>query len=543
MAFFADNHTIPPRHYRAAYQHVLCKGARQRSRSRSLRSVMERTKAVCTSHGREFRFSELSWASSSDDSDTESPRKKRAQASRASAADDRSLTRKRGGKVREFVLQPAYDLLPCHTITTVAARDAKRRARLAEKAPRRFRFIDVPPDTSDESDSSESDADDKPSVARETPDEDTGSESFRTCRDDRDDEAPRLTRRHRLQAPHDGLETSPATTRRQDDADSEAAELRLQPPHDGQEASPAGSASTNKNEIADSDSEASEAAELRSACTWLTPADYGVLTSPEGWLNDIIVNAYAELINIRNSTYFEKQGRDSASDAACDPPATGIGQDSNPVLHPRGVRPRKRTPVRTRSTRATNASDDASVMVEGGRRKTFVFGSFFYERLTSEGRYQFSNVQRWTKCKSWSLSTPAKPVLEYGKVLVPIHVHEAHWVLAAIDITYRRFVYMDSLQAGDTCGVIPTLRRWLIDELTDKYTADVVRLQEVPSWEVVINPPYVGTQTDAASCGMFMLALAERLELGKVPVITQGDIPSLREQASRCLRERKLPKQ
>ena len=100
---------------------------------------------------------------------------------------------------------------------------------------------------------------------------------------------------------------------------------------------------------------------------------------------------------------------------------------------------------------------------------------------------------------------------------------------------------MDSLHRGDTTGVIPTLRRWLMDELTDKYTADVVRLQEVRSWEVVINPPYVERQTDGGSCGMFVLALAEHLELGEVPAITQGDIPALRKEAADCLRAGVLP--
>ena len=459
------------------------------------------TRGVCTSLGRQTRFAELSWATDSEDSDADAPRQTPAHVSRASAADDSSLTRRHDGNVREIVLKPAYDLLPCHTITTVAARAAKRRRRVIENAPRRFRLLDIAPDSSDESD-----ADDRSCSAREASVEDTASNSFTTCRDDRHDEAS-----HRLQPPHDGQEANTASPRKQDVADSEVVPQPVSLPLE---------------------------VERRSACAWLTRADYQVLTSCEGWLNDNIVNAYAELLNDRNCSYFQKQQRDIA-DAACDPPATGSGQDSR--AHPSVVRPRKRTPVRTRSTRATKASGDASVMVEGGRRKTFVFGSFFYNTLSLKGVYDFSRVQRWTITKSWSVSAPAKPVLEYGKLLVPIHVHENHWVLAGIDLTYRRFVYMDSLLGGDTTGVIPTLRRWLIDELTDKYTADVVRLQEVPSWEVVINPPYVGRQKDGGSCGMFVLAHAEHLELSEVPTITQGDIPALREEAARCLREGILP--
>ena len=495
------------------------------------------TRALCTHLGREIRFQDLSWASSSEDSDGEAPPKKRHAAdgphvARANAADDSSSTHKQDANVREFVLKPAYDMLPCHTITTMAARAAKQRGRLTQKAPRRFRFIDVPSDTSDESGDEE-----KALSAREPHGEDTGSDSFRTCRDDGDDDA-----RHRLQPPQDEQVTTPASTREEDIADSrEAAEEPHQPPVDG-EPVPASPEEPSPASPREEDVDDSQAAQVRSACAWLTRADYRVLNSSEGWLNDSIVNAYAELINNRNSAYFRDKRRDSA-EAASDPPATGSGQDNKHVSHPGGVRPRKRTPVRTRSTRATKVSDHASVIVDGGRRKTFVFGSFFYERLTSEGGYDFSNVQRWTKIKPWSQSTPAKPVLDYGKVLVPVHLHESHWVLAAIDITYRRFVYMDSLQRGDETGVIPTLRRWLIDELTDKYTGDVVRLQEVPSWEVVINPPFVGKQTDGGSCGMFVLALADLLELGEVPVITQGDIPSLREEATRCLREGRLPEQ
>ena len=412
--------------------------------------------------------------------------------------------------VREFVVAPTFDLLPYHTTTTVTARAAKRRAGALGKGPRHFRFVDMHADTSDDSDDDDcpprSDAADisfpkqpEPQVQFEHAPEDTVSDPSELQEPDRDEEGS-----HCLSSPRDGEET---TTNLGSACDSQSGEFST-----------------------------SRTAGERSACTWLRRADYERLTWREGWLNDNIVNAYAELINKRNATYFENQRRDSA-DKAGDPHATGSGEDTTRVSCPAAVRPRKRTPVRTRSSRLTNASDDASVLVEGGRRRTFVFGSFFYELLRSGGRYEFSKVQRWTRHKSWSSSTPACPVLQYGKILVPINVHETHWVLAAIDITYRRFVYMDSLQKEDTTGVIPTLRRWLLDELTDKYTADVVRLQEVASWKVVINPPYVGTQTDGGSCGMFVLAHADHLERCQVPAFTQEDIPALRNEAARCLRD------
>ena len=406
--------------------------------------------------------------------------------------------------MREFVVAPTFDMLPYHTTTTHAARAAKRRARALGKGPRHFRFVDMHADTSDDSDDDDcpprSDAADVSFPKQPEPVSDPSElQESPIGPADRDEEGS-----HCLSSPRDGEETTPNLVSA---CDSESGDFST-----------------------------SRATGERSACAWLRRADYERLTSREGWLNDNVVNAYAQLINQRNATYFENQRRDSV-DKAGDPHATGSGEDTKRVSCPAAVRPRKRTPVRTRSTRLTSASDDASVLVEGGRRRTFVFGSFFYQLLTSEGRYEFSKVQRWTRHKSWSPSTPVCPVLQYGKILVPINVHETHWVLAAIDITYRRFVYMDSLQKGDTTGVIPTLRRWLLDELTDKYTADVVRLQEVPSWEVVINPPYVGTQTDGGSCGMFVLALADHLELGQVPAITQADIPALRDDAARCLRD------
>lgn len=414
------------------------------------------------------------------------------------------------GKVREFWLRPRYDLLPYHTISTVAVR-ARRAANqsggVPRTGPRYLRFIDVAPDSSESSEGEDA------------------SESEFEHRDIAYDSGPEKSERDDPQSPDVASDSSDSTEG--EDA-SESASKHRGVACDVQVAGDKSEGDDRHSHLTGSDS---EAADVRSACAWLTDADYRRLTSRNGWLNDVVVNAYAELVNSRNATYFSTKR------------ATALAQATDGTLLPGAcvAHPRKRTPVRTRSTRAGDASDKASVLVEGGRRKTFVLGSFFYEQLTADGQYDYSRVRRWTRHKSWCVSTPPQSILEYGKILVPVNLDKNHWVLAAIDVTYRRFVYMDSLQRGDECGVLPNLRRWVIDELRDKHTADVVRLQEVGTWEDVINPPFVGKQKDGDSCGMFVVALADHLELAKLPAITQGDIPALREEAARCLREGMLP--
>ena len=206
------------------------------------------------------------------------------------------------------------------------------------------------------------------------------------------------------------------------------------------------------------------------------------------WLDDGLVNAYCELICRRNASFFASaySGR--------------------------------------RMRAAGDVAGDELAMVHGGRRRTYVFNSFLYGKLI-EARYDYAtSVRRWT--------TGRVRVLEFDKLLFPINLGNTHWVLAGIDIRYQRLVYLDSLHGGDTDGVLERLREWLTHEVTDKYGMEKAKSMNICAWRSVHNPPYTPRQRDGESCGVFMVMLADYLELGKRPDFTQADIRTLRERAA-----------
>ena len=124
-----------------------------------------------------------------------------------------------------------------------------------------------------------------------------------------------------------------------------------------------------------------------------------------------------------------------------------------------------------------------------------------------------------------------------------MNISNVHWVLAAIHLQHQRFVYLDPMYGVDTHGVISKLRRWLIDELSDKLREDVALRWNISKWKTVCNPRYIPRQKDGVSCGVFSLLMADYLELSQFLDFTQVGIPVLRQRAALFLRSGTLPQQ
>ena len=179
--------------------------------------------------------------------------------------------------------------------------------------------------------------------------------------------------------------------------------------------------------------------------------------------------------------------------------------------------------------------------------RTYVFNTYFLTRLSSgqEG-YDYPGVRRWT--------TRAKvDVLEYDLILVPVNLGNHHWVLSGIDLKNREFLYMDSMLGRDGSGVRLALRRWLEDEIRDKYGDELAQMQHIDDWkDLKINwyrirrngalpahlEPGVGkknriamvpNQTDGGSCGVFTVKMADCLALGSKMYFKQDHMPLLRK--------------
>lgn len=77
------------------------------------------------------------------------------------------------------------------------------------------------------------------------------------------------------------------------------------------------------------------------------------------------------------------------------------------------------------------------------------WNSFFYQRLAEQG-YAGANLKRWTKRVSWLhvglLTAKYKlDIFSLHKMILPINLNNAHWVCAVVDFRRQRFEYYDSM--------------------------------------------------------------------------------------------------
>jgi Ulp1 family protease len=96
--------------------------------------------------------------------------------------------------------------------------------------------------------------------------------------------------------------------------------------------------------------------------------------------------------------------------------------------------------------------------------RVFSLPSFFYTKLTTTGRYEYSSVIRWTKKTA---------IFEKEIIFVPIILEESHWILAAIFMKDQRLAILDSLgmlTIENSITIGRNLVRWLNDEYHSKYS-------------------------------------------------------------------------
>lgn len=258
-------------------------------------------------------------------------------------------------------------------------------------------------------------------------------------------------------------------------------------------------------------------AQVSSVNISLTGADMRRLRGRR-WLNDEVINAFCGLINARSRAHFAPEESLTTSMDSMD------GRSS--ALIAKGRAPEHIEPC----TRAPNMPESFQI---NGRPRAYVFNSFFYTRLVSNG-YDYSGVRRW----------PLRAGIDVRKldmVLIPVNLMNFHWVLAAIDLKNRSFLYMDSMNRGDSSGVLTTVKKWLYDEIADKHGSGVAEEMNIGCWSSSDRPPHVPRQGDNGSCGVFVMYLADYMELGKRPDFTQEDNSILRKRAVLFLTEGRLP--
>lgn len=227
-------------------------------------------------------------------------------------------------------------------------------------------------------------------------------------------------------------------------------------------------------------------------------ADMSTLRGSQ-WINDEIINSFAALLNTKNSDYFHH--------SSCVPIQSEL--------------------------RCEFSSGDRS-WVATRRPRTFMFSSFFFTCLMKyEEGYDYTSVKKWTE-------RAGVDVMRLDLILFPVNLDNAHWILAAIDLRAREYIYIDSLGNDDICGVLEVLIKWLADEVRDNHGEDALQSMNTASWTKVINPKYAPKQQDNASCGIFVIYTADYLELRRKIDFMQKHISILRKRTAFFLSRNRL---
>lgn len=210
------------------------------------------------------------------------------------------------------------------------------------------------------------------------------------------------------------------------------------------------------------------------------------LKEPSKWVSDAELNDFTEMVNSRSREYFQRH------DSSC-----GL----------------KRW---LRDESGKYSKDE----VPEERVPTFVMNSHFLVAFNAHG---YGSVERWTNRQMEG------KVLDYGLILVPVNRAEFHWSLVGVDLRKREFFFLDTKRWRDTEDSLTSLRKWLVAEVTAKYSASLVEKLAIETWSAVKNPEYTPTQVDSSSCGVFVAFLADYLERGKRPRFGHGQVKALRE--------------
>ena len=148
------------------------------------------------------------------------------------------------------------------------------------------------------------------------------------------------------------------------------------------------------------------------------------------------------------------------------------------------------------------------------------FNTFFHQKLTPGGGYEYKPISRWTRPKKLK-----KDIHEYcDRIVFPIHM-PSHWTCLCVNVAEKRIEYYDSL-AGSATHVTNAFKKWYIDDVRDKKGQDV----DFSKWSVVF--PDCPQQRNGFDCGVFAIKFAECLGRGGAMDFRQGDMPYFRKKVA-----------
>jgi sentrin-specific protease 1 len=186
---------------------------------------------------------------------------------------------------------------------------------------------------------------------------------------------------------------------------------------------------------------------------------------------------------------------------------------------------------------------DAGCTVQGHRRSLFM-NSFFLPHLLQGGAYTYKNVEQWTTETKLvkNCGSAARTIFDLDKVVIPVNVGGMHWSLAVIYIQGKKIQFYDSLgHSGDI--TLQVLQKYVVDELASKLGGP--EHQEPPqerpdpsTYSLVPTEEDSPRQGNGSDCGPFTCLTAECVAADRGLDAVEGEVPKFREKhAEQCFRE------
>ena len=122
-----------------------------------------------------------------------------------------------------------------------------------------------------------------------------------------------------------------------------------------------------------------------------------------------------------------------------------------------------------------------------------------------------------------------------GKIFIPLHVNNNHWVLAVIFVKSKKIRYYDSLRK-DTKPYAAEIKQWIQDEAS----VEKVPGFNIDEWSAEVDKS-TPQQKNGYDCGVFMLTCADYLADNLTLLFSQDHIPKRRIKIASAIANGVLP--
>lgn len=152
-------------------------------------------------------------------------------------------------------------------------------------------------------------------------------------------------------------------------------------------------------------------------------------------------------------------------------------------------------------------------LLNAGGESVLAFSSYFYNKLTIGGRYDYEQVAEWLE---------KVVITHYDRIFIPINHNNSHWSLCVVEVQRRVIRHLDSIH-GQKLDIMDNIRKWFLQRLwrtlqMELHDKDVVL-------EIHEKPPQ---QKNTSDCGVFVCKFADFISKNLVLDFTHDHMPYFR---------------